>query len=198
MTTRKINERDYARFQVDQWFKSFDRPGAYALMNYMDQNGFFTSPASSKYHLNMPGGLLIHSRNVTIQFLNFVNSSRVKIPETSIYICGILHDICKMDLYIKTDDGYVFNKEHSKRKHGSYSVELIQKFMTLTSIEEIIIKYHMGYYGTNEFSWNGDYSIKDLCQVNGDHNVTKLFHWADDFATQFRDPLYDKQEAEDE
>ena len=34
------------------------------LINYMDENGFFTSPCSGSYHLAYEGGLAEHSLNV--------------------------------------------------------------------------------------------------------------------------------------
>lgn len=40
------------------------RMGSMALWRVLDEIGFFTSPASTKYHLSVPGGLLQHSINV--------------------------------------------------------------------------------------------------------------------------------------
>ena len=40
------------------------RPGAEKLLDWLDRNGFFTAPASTKHHLAIPGGLALHSLNV--------------------------------------------------------------------------------------------------------------------------------------
>ena len=40
------------------------RDGATELLDWLDRNGFFTAPASSKHHLAIPGGLALHSLNV--------------------------------------------------------------------------------------------------------------------------------------
>ena len=37
------------------------RPGAEKLLDWLDRNGFFTAPASTKHHLAIPGGLALHS-----------------------------------------------------------------------------------------------------------------------------------------
>lgn len=40
------------------------RPGSMVMWRVLDEIGFFNSPASANHHLNVPGGLLIHSLNV--------------------------------------------------------------------------------------------------------------------------------------
>lgn len=39
------------------------RDGAVAMLKWLEGNGFFEAPASSKYHLAQPGGLVIHSHD---------------------------------------------------------------------------------------------------------------------------------------
>jgi 23S rRNA maturation-related 3'-5' exoribonuclease YhaM len=41
-----------------------EREGIENLINYMEENEFFTSPCSCQYHLCYPGGLAEHSLNV--------------------------------------------------------------------------------------------------------------------------------------
>ena len=40
------------------------RSGSMVMWQVLDEIGFFNSPASANHHLNIPGGLLIHSLNV--------------------------------------------------------------------------------------------------------------------------------------
>ena len=41
-----------------------DRTGSMALMMVLEEVDFYNCPASAKHHLNVPGGLLLHSLNV--------------------------------------------------------------------------------------------------------------------------------------
>lgn len=41
-----------------------DRTGSMALMMVLEEVDFYNCPASAKHHLNIPGGLLLHSLNV--------------------------------------------------------------------------------------------------------------------------------------
>ena len=51
--------------------KSTNREGIENLINWLEnESDFFTSPASTKYHLNYEGGLLEHSLNVLDQMIN--------------------------------------------------------------------------------------------------------------------------------
>lgn len=40
------------------------RRGGMALMRVLEELDFYNSPASAKHHLNVPGGLVLHSLNV--------------------------------------------------------------------------------------------------------------------------------------
>ena len=40
------------------------RPGADALLAWLEKSGFFTAPASTRFHLSEPGGLVKHSVHV--------------------------------------------------------------------------------------------------------------------------------------
>jgi hypothetical protein len=57
---------------------------------------------------------------------------------------------------------YAYNKEHP-RGHSQLSIKRISKFIFLTELEENLIGYHMGVYGS--MSWGGDqpeYTIRQL------------------------------------
>ena len=44
------------------------RRGGMALMRVLEELDFYNSPASAKHHLNVPGGLVLHSLNVAAAF----------------------------------------------------------------------------------------------------------------------------------
>lgn len=70
------------------------------LVNDLKDNGFFTMPASTKYHGSFEGGLFEHSRNVTqgLIVLTEKNGLAWQRPESP-YIVGMFHDLCKIDQY---------------------------------------------------------------------------------------------------
>ena len=66
----------------------------------LTEGGFFTAPASTKYHGAYEGGLFDHSRNVisALVTLTHDNDLEWQRPESP-YIIGMFHDICKQDQY---------------------------------------------------------------------------------------------------
>ena len=74
------------------------------LITKLTYSQFFTSPASTKYHNAFEGGLVDHSLNVYYNLKSLVNAKHLteEIPEESIIICGLLHDISKMGYYEKS------------------------------------------------------------------------------------------------
>lgn len=82
-----------------------DREGARipALISKLESADFFYAPASTKYHNSFEGGLVDHSLNVYYNLKSLVKNKHLEdvIPEESIIICGLLHDISKMNFYEK-------------------------------------------------------------------------------------------------
>lgn len=139
--------------------KATKREGIDDLINWLDNSDFKEAPASTRYHLNCKGGLLEHSLNVYhclkddlkpyIELLN--------IPEDTIIIVSLLHDICKANTYItemrnvKRDGEWVqepFYKSDDLLPygHGEKSVLIIQnRGVKLTALESMMIRWHMGF-----------------------------------------------------
>lgn len=128
----------------------------------LKEKGFFTAPASTKYHGAFEGGLFEHSRNVTQTLVTFTQNNGLawQRPESP-YIVGMFHDLCKVDLYrhpeICTpifDKGHeihavdVTKWEHNPdtllKGHGDKSVMLLSQYLPLTMEEILCIRYHMG------------------------------------------------------
>lgn len=61
--------------------------------------GFFTSPASSKYHLSVSGGLAQHSVNVTDTMISLNDKMNLGLKRNDIILTGMLHDLCKVGNY---------------------------------------------------------------------------------------------------
>ena len=119
--------------------------------------GYFTAPASTKYHGAYEGGLFDHSANVanTLKYLtDSVGLSWER--EESPYIVGMLHDLCKVDQYDYDieKDGYTWSNEPIIKGHGTKSVIYAQKLgIQLTDEEIACIVYHMGAFCPKE-EWN--------------------------------------------
>ena len=54
------------------------RRGGMALMRVLEELDFYNSPASAKHHLNVPGGLVMHSLNVARAALELCDKIRKK------------------------------------------------------------------------------------------------------------------------
>jgi len=79
------------------------REGAGELLAWIEKSDFFEAPASTKYHLNVPGGLCEHSLNVFYRLRAFLENeyladhdSECPYDNETIALVSLLHDICKV------------------------------------------------------------------------------------------------------
>ena len=49
---------------IKAYTENITRPGADKLLAWIESSDFFTAPASTRFHLSSPGGLLEHSLHV--------------------------------------------------------------------------------------------------------------------------------------
>lgn len=142
---------------------STERPGIDKLITWLQETDFFTAPASTKYHLAVSGGLAQHSLNVYKLLKKKVDSGLISIPDDTVIITALLHDICKANFYSvqkrnrKIDGVWQEIEEWGVDDklplgHGDKSCYLIQCFIRLKSEEYAMIRYHMGREGDG----NGD------------------------------------------
>lgn len=154
---------------IELYKRLIKRPGAEDLLDFLmsSKSDFFEAPASTRFHLSKPGGLLEHSLNVYHCLKDYLERSRVKnvyhleVSDESVAIVGLLHDICKVNVYKKS---YRNRKdEHGNwvqvpsydysddlpYGHGEKSVYIISGFMKLTREESFAIRYHMGFSETD-------------------------------------------------
>jgi len=106
-----VNKRDEFYILMNSFVK---RDGIKGLLAWLETTDFFTAPASSRFHLSHEGGLLEHSLNVYYRMRALYAEEkrrRLKRPFTdgvltsedneSIVITALLHDVCKVNLYVK-------------------------------------------------------------------------------------------------
>lgn len=130
-----------------------DMDGLLAILN----KGMWTDPASAKYHNAFAGGLLDHSMNVYTILKQKVEMYGYDIPERSIIVCALLHDVCKIESYRvvtawrkdaankwESYDGYAFNEDSFPMGHGEKSVAMLQEIMCLSKEEQLAIRWHSG------------------------------------------------------
>lgn len=178
--------KDYADEEVDSLVIDNDY-----LMHYLEEGGFFTAPASTKYHGAYEGGLYDHSRCVFQRLADLTTNNKLEWqrPESP-FIIGMFHDLCKCDQYIKilTPDKYLdemtgnkhlaiisyeYNQNTLLKGHGSKSVMLLSQFINLTEEEMLCIRYHMGAYEKDD--WDGfDLAVKKYEGVLWTHQADQL------------------------
>ena len=177
--------------------ENITRPGAEEFLKWLESTDFFTAPASTRFHLSRPGGLVEHSIHVYERLLKLCDTENgekflsAKLPDDeTIAICGLLHDICKANFYgvemrnRKNEQGqwekypfYVVN-DQLPYGHGEKSVYIISSFMKLSREEAMAIRWHMG-FSDNEFKAGG-YSVGNAFEM---FPLAVLTHIADLQAT---------------
>lgn len=127
------------------------------LTDWLDMHGFFTAPASTKYHGCYPGGLYDHSLCVYMNLNRVTQAMGLKWQrECSPFIVGMFHDVCKTDQYnavhgIDGKNTYEYNKQTLLKGHGDKSLMLLSTAIPLTEEEEMLcIRYHMGAFCEKE------------------------------------------------
>jgi len=132
------------------------RPGIEQVKDFLIKSDFFTAPCSTKFHLSVPGGLVKHSVNVHKLLSLKSKQYKLEIDPETLLICGLLHDICKVNFYgtdfrnVKNEQGqwekkqiYIV-KDQFPMGHGEKSVIILQQYMKLTEEEQMAIRWHMG------------------------------------------------------
>ncbi|MCM8814738.1 MAG: HD domain-containing protein [Candidatus Omnitrophica bacterium] len=112
---------------------------------------WLTAPASTKYHLNIEHGLIIHSVNVATTMLSLKNVLIPEIPAESCVIVGLFHDTGKVGMpyaprYLKKNTSYIYNEELVEMSSAARSLYLVSKFISLSDEEAQAILYHDGQY----------------------------------------------------
>jgi len=158
---------------------TFSFEEARSILSKLVDIGYFDAPASSKHHLAYPGGLADHSINVCEELVKLTeNNSLVWEHIRSPYVVGLLHDLCKVDAYVKNEDTdpvtYEYNKNCLLTGHGDKSVILAQQLiLNLTSEELLGIRYHMGAY--YKADWGGfDAAIREYPTVLAAHTADMI------------------------
>lgn len=158
--------------------ESTGRDGMDGLIGHMLTSGFFESPASTKFHGCYTGGLAVHSLRVfklledryaglELHMITSPGQKPLEFNRANIIIATLLHDLCKVGAYIGNEKPYKYNTQQPKG-HAELSITRVSGFITLEPIEEMMIRFHMGVYGLNEFYKKGDWQTGEY-PLRGDH-----------------------------
>ena len=157
----EVNVQENKKIFIELYNKYITRDGSKELLKWMEENGFFDAPASSKFHMAVAGGLCEHSLNVYRNLVRIVNIERevhpdINISDESVALCALLHDLCKVNFYkvemrnVKNEAGqwekvpYFATDEKFPMGHGEKSVMICMMFMKLSGEEIAAINWHMG------------------------------------------------------
>ncbi len=181
--------------------RSTNCQGMEEVIKYLKKSGFFKAPASTIHHLNYEGGLMEHSMNV----LNMAMALRKsvvemkpemaeKLPERSIIISALLHDVCKANVYKKAQkwrkdengrweqyDTYDTDYSRMPVGHGEKSVIMLLSLGLKMTVDEIVaIRWHMGAWDVAFQSYETKNNINEAANR---HPLLSLIQSADNLST---------------
>lgn len=153
--------------------KRFQRDGFYDFIKDYGAE-YYNCPASSKYHLAIKNGLLIHSVNLYLKFKQrLLELKDTTLNEESIILVCLFHDICKVGAYIKEGEYYKYNKNHRKG-HAELSIRILEKYMDITETEKDLIKYHMGTFGIINYDFP-EYTVEEWQEAIKKNYLVQVF-----------------------
>jgi hypothetical protein len=166
-------DKDAVKAEFIEMLKSTEREGIDYVIEELERLGFFEAPASANHHLNVEGGLTLHSLNVAKASLSIWEAMKPleptiekEVSRDSIIIASLLHDVCKADIYRRSikkrknalgqwedSEGYKLTYKNFPMGHGEKSVIVVLLTgLELSDAEMLAIRWHMGAWGINQNS----------------------------------------------
>lgn len=176
--------------QIIELLKSTNREGMDNLIEFLEKSDFFKAPASTRFHGDHEGGLAEHSFKVYEILKEKIKFAELDIPEETVIISALLHDICKTNFYkidyrnAKNSLGvwekvpYYTIEDTIPYGHGEKSVMMLTEYIKLTNNEKYSIRWHMGFSEPKEL-------YNTLGQAFAKYPLALLLHEADLEATYF-------------
>ena len=150
--------------RFDNILRETGRRGIDKVLVELDKLGFYSAPASTRFHGSYAGGLLKHSLAVYDEAV-VIRETQLKLnpdieahlPLESIAIASLLHDVCKAEIYKaeakkrknadgqwETYDGFGVDYSAFPLGHGEKSViQLLRWGLDMTDDEIMAIRWHM-------------------------------------------------------
>lgn len=216
MNCIKQEQIDEHKKEIIDLLRSTKREGIDTVIEELEEDGFFTAPASSAHHSNYPGGLAQHSLNV-LQMAErigvaLIGGAGYNEIQNSVIITTLLHDTGKVgdfekEFYVPNmvQDGrptkanpvqkykqsdkkpWKRNPELTNVPHGIRSAVIIERYFELTEDEEYAIMYH-----------DGLYEPSNVAVIKGHETpLLMILHWADFWASHVIEGGENTEERED-
>ncbi len=181
--------------------RSTERKGMEEVINYLEKSDFFKAPASINYHLNHEGGLMEHSLlvyDMAMDLRGLIVSKKPeveeKLPEKSIAIVALLHDLCKANIYKKAqkwrknaqdrwEQYETYETDYSRMPvgHGEKSVIMLLSLgLKLTVDETVAIRWHMGAW---DLSFQSHEAKSNISEAANRYPLLAILQAADGMST---------------
>jgi len=185
-----------------------------SLINWLEtKSDFFDAPSSTIYHGDYEGGLCQHSLNVYKAAKMFISKGIMlaakeneldKIPEATLIITTLLHDLCKTNFYFPEIKNFKDETTNSWKKyktykcvdnfplgHGEKSVIMLQNFIKLTGNEIIAIRWHMSFFDPGSFI--SPYEKPSLLKACDECPLAVILQLADYYASHLMEYAIDQK-----
>jgi 23S rRNA maturation-related 3'-5' exoribonuclease YhaM len=150
-----------------------------------ERTSWLEAPASTRFHLPHPGGLVEHSQNVVRTLLQLRETLAPDISAESCVIVGLYHDIGKVGMpgqpyYLPNPSewhvrnrgvNYIVNQDLVHMDIATRSLFLVAQHISLTDEEAQAIRYHDGQY----IDENGSVAHREC-------RLTRLVQYADNWS----------------
>lgn len=158
-------DKNTNRDRFEKLLRDTERDGIDYVLEDLDALGFFEAPASKQGHGAYAGGLVEHSLNVYDAACDLRASVLARrpdlaaqLPEASIAIAALLHDVCKSNFYklvrrkrrneigtFEESLEYEIQDQNFPVGHGEKSViMLLGSGLDMTDDEILAVRWHMG------------------------------------------------------
>lgn len=166
-------DKEAAKAEFIEMLRSTGREGVDYVIEEIERLGFFEAPASANHHLNVEGGLTVHSLNVAKASLAVLEAMKPldpaldkEVSRDSVIIAALLHDVCKADIYRRSvkkrknvlgqwedTEGYKLTYKNFPMGHGEKSlIVVLCAGLEISDAEMLAIRWHMGAWGVNQNS----------------------------------------------
>lgn len=157
------------------------------FVEWLTTTDFFIAPASRMYHDSQPGGLYNHCRKLYTALLHLNSISKQEYTLQTLFYMAFGHDLAKVDSYKECERWRKDDKgkwqsyksyeviDSNPLPHGTKSLVILQRFVTLTDAERLAIVYHMGSYNVakDSMSQGAFYSARSM------YPLVSMVHLAD-------------------
>ncbi len=204
-------EQNKAKF-IEYCTENIHREGLDKVLDYLEKTDFYSAPSSTNFHLNIPGGLCLHSINVfetAIKLTQHILVPAVKggasafsdIPSVeNIAIAALFHDLTKIEMYHEAEK---WTKDEAGRwctykayevkddfpfGHGEKSCYRLLKYMELNRDELLAIRWHMGMFDMGEQGSSQRLSFRRALETS---SLVAIIHAADFLSSNLMEKTID-------